>query len=177
MMNQEEKIAELQAKLEKLEGKINHLDIQFNGDPKTTEFRGLRFQNNGTWAIHYSIVRLTIATFVITTCITITGFQWETLTTPIVTAVATIGLMGLSLFYTFTHLTLKMMMKQRERAGDQNLKMSSFWKADTPSYIVAIFALIYIIVVACHLNTNTPRTEQPPETDPTPIVLPNNSAH
>ncbi|HUJ44857.1 MAG TPA: hypothetical protein VLW52_14760 [Opitutaceae bacterium] len=136
----------LQTQLRVLETKLEALDRQINGDPETKEFRGIRFQNDGAWAIHYSTVRLTIATFVITTCITIAGFKWEHLSLSLVFGVLVIDLLGLFAFYWFTHETLKVMVSQRARIGVA-WKMADLWKKDAPSYLVGVFGVLYALVV------------------------------
>jgi hypothetical protein len=92
------------------------------------ENRRLHFQDAGEWARHYSTVRMTVATFVITSCVAILALKWDaspetgapppngpalgelnqadhTIDAHVVNSVAILWLLGIGIFHAFTYYT------------------------------------------------------------------------
>jgi hypothetical protein len=85
------------------------------------ENRRTVYDDAGEWSRHYSTVRMTVATFVITTCVAIialTGDQ-ESVSRRVGDSVCLLWLLGLAIFYAFTRLTFK----ERNRQLNHRIKM------------------------------------------------------
>src|SRR5262245_51920155 len=85
------------------------------------ENRRTVYDDAGDWSRHYSTVRMTVATFVITTCVAIIALTGDkTSVSPRVgDSVCLLWLLGLVIFYAFTRLTFK----ERNRQLGHRVKM------------------------------------------------------
>jgi hypothetical protein len=89
-------------------------------DPDWTENRRLRYQEAGEWARHYSSVRMTVVTFVITTCVAILALKWDPEAhnansikgAYVGNLVAILWLLGIAIFQIFTFHTYDRLSRQ-----------------------------------------------------------------
>lgn len=75
------------------------------------------FAEAGQWARHFSVVRMTVMTFTITTCIAILAWQWGkggANSGAVTNAAAFLWTLGASVFWIFTYATYREVAKQRE---------------------------------------------------------------
>ncbi|MEM7791890.1 MAG: hypothetical protein AAF546_10860 [Verrucomicrobiota bacterium] len=93
-----QQIDELNRKVEELKSKTISAD-EAAGNAKLASL----MQRNDVWAIHYSTVRMTIGTFVITTCIGIIGFRYDDPSLQIIIPTTVLWLLAYILFFIFTY--------------------------------------------------------------------------
>ena len=114
--NSSEKLAALSAKVEALE---TRLDLLVTGDtPEQIQNRRVRFGENGNWARHYSTVRMTTTTFLVSLSIGILSFKWNPPAKPELTFLNLAGgvwIAALCLFLAFTRYTYAEMERARVR--------------------------------------------------------------
>jgi succinate dehydrogenase hydrophobic anchor subunit len=116
----EENLSEQLAKLSaKVDGIQTRLDLLVTGDtPEHIQNRRVRFAENGNWARHYSTVRMTTTTFLVSLSIGILSFKWNPPAKPEVTFSNLAGgvwIAALCLFLTFTRYTYGEMERARLR--------------------------------------------------------------
>jgi len=76
----EEQKVQLAQSLTDLNSKVTDLEkIKDALQSAANDNRKLHYQEAGQWARHYSIVRMTIATFAVTACATLIGLKWDEL--------------------------------------------------------------------------------------------------
>lgn len=85
-----------------------------NDTNQAAEDRRALYQDAGEWSRHYSTVRMTVATFVITTCVAIIALTTDkgASSSRVGDCVTLFWLLGLFIFYAFTFLTFKERNKQ-----------------------------------------------------------------
>ena len=90
------------------------IPLGMNDTNQEAEDRRALYQDAGEWSRHYSTVRMTVATFVITTCVAIIALTTDKGTTSsrVGDSVTLLWLLGLFIFYAFTFLTFKERNKQ-----------------------------------------------------------------
>jgi hypothetical protein len=122
------------------------------------------FVDAGEWARHYSIVRMTVATFVITTCIAILALKWGGPSADsfqqkhIIIAVSILWLLGAFIFWTFTYHTMREFDRQLKRLPDLPDTIPPTPKPKHPSIDMASFAIfgltlgLAFILCDCYLN-------------------------
>ncbi|MBK1828244.1 hypothetical protein [Haloferula rosea] len=76
-----------------------------------------RYQNAGAWAIHYSNVRLAVATFSVTACIGIIALSEGSLDTWKAAGITMIAVFGWIVFAWASHQNCRMLIRQRQIAG------------------------------------------------------------
>lgn len=136
------------------------------------ENRRLHFQDAGEWARHYSTVRMTIATFVITSCVAILALKWDAgsekgaappdipaagavsqannvVATHVVNSVAILWLLGLGIFQAFTYYTfdrLNSQLKHRAKLltdGETPEKIPKHPSMDHASWAMAVLSFFF----------------------------------
>lgn len=94
------------------------------------------YTSYGAWAIHFSIVRLTIATFMVTTCLGLLNFGTPSTTGKLI--ITCIGILSAFVFTWATSRECEFVQKQQELA-EQSMSTKEFYKADLPIWAVYIF--------------------------------------
>jgi hypothetical protein len=107
----QENVAAIQSELKKLQD-----ELTLQGDNNLDNIRS-KYADTAEWARHYSTVRMTVATFVITTCVAIVALKPDKLTgnnaePAMVNAVCLLWLLGSAIFYAFTYSTYKALHSQ-----------------------------------------------------------------
>jgi hypothetical protein len=124
-----------------------------------------RFQNQGAWAIHYSTVRMAVATLTVTSCVTIMALKWDAAKSPLVKITIGLAVMGCVVFMTFTYHTLKLLNKQLRTGGaknsDQSDKKANWWK-DIPLWIVVCLTMGQVYVGMCYWLPEAKVRDLPP---------------
>lgn len=131
--------------------------LETSGSAEQIENRRVRLQDNGEWARHYSAVRMTVTTFLVSLSLGILSFKWEPSAPANVEFIALSGviwMVAVLLFLVFTRLTYQEMERARLKrkelpdgsAADGN---GSFHpRQDVASWIVVILTLLYGMVLA-----------------------------
>ena len=114
--NVSEQLTKLNAKVDGLQAR---LDLMLTGDtPEHIQNRRVRFRENGNWARHYSTVRMTTTTVLVSLSIGILSFKWNPPAKPEPTFVNLAGgvwIAALCLFLVFTRYTYGEMERARLR--------------------------------------------------------------
>jgi hypothetical protein len=117
----EENLSEQLAKLSaKVDGLQMRLDLRVAGDTREhTQKRRVRFGENGNWARHYSTVRMTTTTLLVSLSIGILSFKWNPPAKPELTFLNLTGgiwIVAICLFLAFTRYTFVEMERARVRS-------------------------------------------------------------
>jgi hypothetical protein len=112
------------------------------------ENRRTRYDDAGEWARHYSTVRMTVATFALTTCVAIIALKGdESSLTPeekiyMGNSVVILWLLGAVIFYVFSYLSYKQSNRQRKYRKDLPTTMIDSKNTDNrgPTSITRDFA-------------------------------------
>ncbi len=111
-----ERLAELSAKVNGLQARLDRLAT---GDTlEHIQNRRVRFGENGNWARHYSTVRMTTTTVLVSLSIGILSFKWNPPAKPALTFLNLAGgvwIVALCLFLAFTRYTYAEMERARVR--------------------------------------------------------------
>ena len=128
------------------------------------ENRRALYHDAGDWARHYSIVRLTVGTFLVTTCVAILVLKPERMETDanLGNAVALLWLIGLFVFYTFTFLTYKERNRQLEHRKLMPVDNDDGPDKKRPSGQIAQDAAAYALLVLNCLFAGLLITHEPP---------------
>ena len=114
--NPSDELTKLSAKVDGLQAR---LDLLVTGDtPEHIQNRRVRFGENGNWARHYSTVRMTTTTILVSLSIGILSFKWDPPAKPALTFLNLAGgvwIAALCLFLTFTRYTYGEMERARLR--------------------------------------------------------------
>lgn len=124
-----------------------------------------RFQDNGAWAVHYSTVRMTVSTFTIATCLGIMAFKWSAPEPVLFWSAVGFWSAGITIFYSFSYLTMKMMrkqavkrleMKSQNRTAKPVPSVSKMWLWDFASWVIGILTVAYLFVSFCFWKNSPP---------------------
>lgn len=125
-------------------------------------------EDSNSWAQHYSTVRMTVTTFLVTVALAIVQFQWEKPTWAGVIGASVCWFVAVVLFIVFTKLefrklneTMRNKVLFRSLAGHKNaekkpinpsdtasLRKLSAW-SDVPSWTLFLLTGLFVLVVAC----------------------------
>jgi hypothetical protein len=86
-----------------------------NWNDETKQMIVEQYKEFGQWARHYSVVRMTVGTFIVTTCFAIMNYRWDSPDISLAAFVLLFFLMGCAIFLMFSHLTFKRMREQIEQ--------------------------------------------------------------
>jgi hypothetical protein len=124
-------------------------------EPALQENRRTRYQEAGEWARHYSTVRMTTTTVLVSLSIGILSFKWDPAAQPPQIFVDFAGLVwtaALFLFVLFTHYTYREMQNAREHRnrlpalqGETAFKKQFHPRQDVASWLLLGLTLIYAI--------------------------------
>jgi hypothetical protein len=146
-----EEMTDLRKAIAALEGRMKALE-EGSDSPEVQTNRRTRFQENGTWARHYSTVRMTTTTFLVGISLGILSFRWPATAHPRISFVALSGvvwILAVLLFLVFTRLTYGEMEKARRKRdrlpdGISVLSERAYHPVrDAASWIVASLTLFY----------------------------------
>ena len=143
-------VADLKTKVDGLPEKV--ATLLTIGPPDVAQNCRTRYQENGSWARHYSTVRMTVATFLVPVSLGILAFNWKPPLHPPISFVALSGVMwsiAVVLFLSFTRLTYAEMEKAREkrgrmpdRAGDTDHEGSQIHpRSDVASWVLGLLTV------------------------------------
>ncbi|MGH7938559.1 MAG: hypothetical protein ACRD5Z_02205, partial [Bryobacteraceae bacterium] len=124
------------------------------GPPDMAQNCRARYQENGSWARHYSTVRVTVATFLVPVSLGILAFSWKPPQHPPLIFVALSGVMwsiAVILFLSFTRQTYGEMERAREkrtrmpdRAGDSQGEGKQIHpRRDIASWVLALLTIAF----------------------------------
>lgn len=144
--NLSEQLTKLSAKVDGLQA---HLDLLVTSDaPEHIQNRRVRFVENGNWARHYSTVRMTTTTFLVSLSIGILSFKWNPPTKPeliFLNLVGGVWIAALCLFLAFTRYTYGEM--ERARLRRRALPEGAKLEPDKPLHLRQDMASWIMIVV------------------------------
>jgi hypothetical protein len=114
-----EGVKQLESKLEAEHELALRLVANFTEESKMfMENRRTRYDDAGEWARHYSTVRMTVATFALTTCVAIIALKGDKSSSEgkiyIGNSVAILWLLGVVIFYVFSYLSYRQSNRQRK---------------------------------------------------------------
>jgi len=151
-------VTDLKALINGIDGRLKKLEAI--GPPDYEQNRRTRFQENGSWARHYSTVRMTTTTFLVPVSLGILSFKWNGPQHPQIRFIALSGVvwvLAVLLFLLFTRLTYGEMERARLKRkdmpdggtgrGDENNPFHP--RQDVASWILALLTLFYGVLLVC----------------------------
>jgi hypothetical protein len=145
-------VTDLKNQVDQLSDKVTTLLAV--GPPDLAQNCRTRYQENGSWARHYSTVRMTVATFLVPVSIGILAFNWKPPLHPPISFVALSGVLwsiAVVLFLTFTRLTYGEMEKAREKRArlpdrsqaSTNAVSAVHPRSDVASWVLALVTIAF----------------------------------
>src|SRR4051812_9794034 len=101
-------------------------------DENCNDLHLAHYNDHGNWARHYSVVRMTVGTFFVTSSFTILGLQWNQPDWWLAVLIYLYFLIGAGIFLFFTHLTFKKFGDQRKLA-EQAREAVDIKRDETPA--------------------------------------------
>jgi uncharacterized integral membrane protein len=152
-------LAKLKKRVEALGGRSDHF---MTGDTSDhIHNRRTRFQEYGNWARHYSTVRMTVTTFLVSLSVGILSFKWDPNDGPpadlFINLSGGVWIVALCLFLIFTHHTYRQMaharrLRNRLETGDEYDKTKRAIhprKNDWASWILIILSAVFGLLLLC----------------------------